>query len=575
MRLPEVLKISLEKGALNAIICATEDDIQKQIPQIIDLLALSKEEIGVCRSQRALFEDMTVLENVFIHRNPALPISRRRQLKQYKQLQQRIKFSVDPFEKVKDLTGEEKYIVELMRLLIQEPRVVVINYILSFLSYHEYTIFCNVISLFRERQTSILILTSRWEDMTTICSDLILFNKSSGEYTLRNVSQLQENPQRMILELIGYENVGPSEDFLKTANAVYSMLSLFDMGKDLSHELVNLGNMAKEETHSLSCIFYLQSNGLKVTPYYDNNGHDEQYLIRSEIILQLIGDSADVRFFSKGKYQLNDMFKRPLEGVEMLVSAPIIVSPNSIGVMIMAFETHFVCTEEQIMTMRMICHSAADLIRASRLFNSMALIQESNHRIKNNLQIILSLIYMQKQALRKKGTNVFSREDLEDILEELVGRIRIIANVHDMMTRKVGDGGISLRELIEKVSKSYASGSCCLETDVENVLISNENAAWLAMIVNELICNSRKHAFWGTKRPERNRIIITARRNNGKLFLCIRDNGCGLPKGFDFEKAQSTGMRLIRTICRQLNAKITFETNRGTKVSLCIPEILS
>ena len=302
--------------------------------------------------------------------------------------------------------------------------------------------------------------------------------------------------------------------------------------------------------------------------------HEDKYLIKSEIVLELINGGSDIRFFTRGKYKLKDMFQSPLEDVEMLVSVPIVVTPNSVGVMLMAFKKRFVCTEEQIMMMKMICQSAADLIRASRLFNSTALIQESNHRIKNNLQIILSLIYVQKQALRKKGDTTFSRGELEEILEELVGRIRIIANIHEMMTHKAGEAGIPLRELVEKVCRSYVCENYCLETDVESVLLSSENAAWIAMIVNEIVCNSRKHAFQGTRRPEKNRILISAKREKTNLTLCIQDNGCGLPKGFDFEKAQTTGMRLVRTICKQLKAEAVFETNRGTKVSVNIPEIL-
>ena len=534
MQLPDVVKKCMEKGALNAIICATEDDIQSQIPQITDALALSRKQIGICRSQRALFDDMTVFENVFIGKNPSLPHTRRKQLKQLQRLQDQLKFSVNPFLKVKELTGEEKYIVELMRLLLQDLRIVVLNYILSFLSYYEYTVFCNAISIFRERDVSVMILTNRWEDMIGICTDLILFNKSSGEYTLRSVDQLQQNPQKLIMELIGYKNVEPAENLLKTVNAVYSILSLFDLGKNLGNELVSLGNMAREEMHCLSCIFYLQSSGYKVVPYYDAPALEERYLVKPEIVRQLINESVDIRFFTRGKHKLNEMFQHPTEEVEMLVSVPIVVTPNCIGVMLVAFKNQFICTEEQITTMKMICYSASDLIRASRLFNSTALIQESNHRIKNNLQIILSLIYMQKQSLHKREDSTFSRKDIEELLDELIGRIRIIANIHDMMTHKAGEGGMSLSELIRKVAKGYACEGYCLEINVDDLMISSESAAWIAMIVNEAICNCRKHAFLGARRPEKNRINITAQQRGSTLSLCIRDNGCGLPKGFVF-----------------------------------------
>ena len=77
--------------------------------------------------------------------------------------------------------------------------------------------------------------------------------------------------------------------------------------------------------------------------------HEDKYLIKSEIVLELINGGSDIRFFTRGKYKLKDMFQSPLEDVEMLVSVPIVVTPNSVGVMLMAFKKRFVCTEEQIL----------------------------------------------------------------------------------------------------------------------------------------------------------------------------------------------------------------------------------
>lgn len=174
------------------------------------------------------------------------------------------------------------------------------------------------------------------------------------------------------------------------------------------------------------------------------------------------------------------------------------------------------------------------------------LFKELNHRVKNNLQIIDSLLSLQARRL----------VDGREMLQESRDRIQAMALVHEMLYRSETPARIDvqeyLRELTSRLWSSYGgqSSRIRLAADIAAVSLSLDAAIPCGLIINELVTNSLKHAFPGEAGGE---IAVELRALPDSHFvLSVRDDGIGLPDDFDIATAQSLGLRLVRTLAEQI-----------------------
>jgi two-component sensor histidine kinase len=197
------------------------------------------------------------------------------------------------------------------------------------------------------------------------------------------------------------------------------------------------------------------------------------------------------------------------------------------------------------------------------------LLREIHHRVKNNLQIILSILNIQGRKMKDDRMIGFIRES--------ESRIQTMAIIHEKLYQSDNLTQISFREYIselidfiytvynvdkEKINYTIA------ETDIR---LDINTAVPLGLIINELICNSLKHAF---SEKENGAIFIQLTAIASKEYeLMIRDTGKGLPENFDIKKASTLGLKLIQTLARQLEGSLVFENHAGTIVRIHFKEI--
>jgi PAS domain S-box-containing protein len=208
---------------------------------------------------------------------------------------------------------------------------------------------------------------------------------------------------------------------------------------------------------------------------------------------------------------------------------------------------------------------AEDRIRAS-LREKEVLLKEIHHRVKNNLQIISSLLDLQTEYIKdKRALRVFN---------ETQGRVRSMALIHEVLYQSEDLSKIDFVEYIRNLGayllQSYGikSNKVKLNIDVENTSMGIDNAIQCGLIINELVSNSLKHAFPGRKKGE---IRISLHLNdNGRdasgrpYTLTVGDNGVGLPKGLDFQNTESLGLEIVTTLVKQLKGTIELDRNGGT-----------
>lgn len=191
------------------------------------------------------------------------------------------------------------------------------------------------------------------------------------------------------------------------------------------------------------------------------------------------------------------------------------------------------------------------------------LLREVHHRVKNNLNVIHSLIGLQSGYL-KDAVSV-------ELLNDLSRRIGSMAFVHDQLNDKPYSGSLKLSRyipsLVEHILSSHSQGKYDVLFNIDGNLpdISLSRATTLGLIINEVIINSLKHAFAHRPNP---RIQIAVRVEGSRIVVRINDNG----PGFDPDKVHpGLGSSLIRTLTRQLEGEFSYTLIAGCEFSLEFP----
>lgn len=191
------------------------------------------------------------------------------------------------------------------------------------------------------------------------------------------------------------------------------------------------------------------------------------------------------------------------------------------------------------------------------------LLKEIHHRVKNNLQIVVSFLNLQAQCI----------EDEESIraFEESQNRIKTMALIHENLYRSKDLSNINFSKYINDLVSNLISAYRNQGADIKFRIIVEKNSLnidqmiLLGLILNELVTNSLKYAF--TK--DYGEIDIKLLNKNSKCIFLVKDNGKGLPENFNFENLDSLGLNLIKVLVKQLEGNVEFNSNNlGTEFKI-------
>ena len=193
------------------------------------------------------------------------------------------------------------------------------------------------------------------------------------------------------------------------------------------------------------------------------------------------------------------------------------------------------------------------------------LLKEIHHRVKNNLQVISSLLKLQSRSVDDAAT--------KKLLSEGQNRVMSMALIHQNLYQDGNLSGIDMPSYIRQLSNELIDNYNAsekpvrLELHVEDLKLDVDTVVPIGLIINELITNALKYAFKDVDDPL---INVKLKQHDGLLLLELKDNG----PGFDFEDRdnEKLGLRLIRSFANRLKAKLTFDTNSGTHVTLAISD---
>ncbi|HYH37332.1 MAG TPA: PAS domain S-box protein [Azospirillum sp.] len=192
------------------------------------------------------------------------------------------------------------------------------------------------------------------------------------------------------------------------------------------------------------------------------------------------------------------------------------------------------------------------------------LLREVNHRIKNSLHLVSSLLQLQLRGL--------SDPDLRHHVQDAIGRIQAIAQVHSRLYQTERFETVELATYLEAlcddlVSASGDSAAFRLRVEAEPVELPIDTAVPLGLIANELITNAIKH---GGDRPLE--VLLSLKRHADRLLFTVSDTGPGLPPDFSLEATRSLGMRIVTTLSRQIGGALeVLPSTRGASFRVAIP----
>lgn len=544
--------------------------IRQLIP--FNLYDLKKNKIEIIDQKPKLLENLSVSENLFLdtsyEKKQSIFYSKRKTKRIVEEILKKYNLNLSPDMKVGDLTLEEKKNLAFVRAFSVNPDVVILYEPAENISLSSLMNLHNMIRTHKKEGKSVIYITKQWEDALRIADKIAILNE--GEITeILDSQEVKNNPKKLINKIMGINsddnNVNPEESQLieSVFEAAEYLTSEYELDDLMNLLAKNAAKAMKADACGIS-LMDEDTNAIIDKAFYKRNKNVEVEPNESEI-LNLIGDEK-VYYFSKRDRGFEKFFKINKD-ICSFICVPLYIRSRLSGIIHIYYKEVYIYSEEEIKYLETIAHQAALAIHDTRLVGSSVLLQESHHRIKNNLQSIISLMSLYKMSIKKD-----SRKNVIEMLDDLMSKIKSIAAVHDLLSKdKLGRSIINLKEMIIKIAKFMSSTreEIKFNFELDDIFVSYSKASAIALVVNELVTNSLKYAFVGKENGE---ISIVSKFENETIKLEILDNGVGFPPNFDIQKNQGLGLSIVYSIItKQLNGEIEVESSNGAEVRIEIP----
>jgi PAS domain S-box-containing protein len=208
-------------------------------------------------------------------------------------------------------------------------------------------------------------------------------------------------------------------------------------------------------------------------------------------------------------------------------------------------------------------NKAAESLQRDAVEQQRELLHEVNHRVKNSLQLVSSLLRLQARSIQDRDTRRY--------LDDATARISTIAKIHqrlyrDQDFRRLNFGGF-LSEMCADLQGS--APDCPIKVLSPDFMVTTDRAVPLALVINELVTNAFEYAYPGSSGP----VTVTVPRSGaGEVTIQVEDIGVGLPAGFSVKGAGTLGMTLVLSLVAQLSGRVeTLPRERGTCFAVTIP----
>ncbi len=198
-----------------------------------------------------------------------------------------------------------------------------------------------------------------------------------------------------------------------------------------------------------------------------------------------------------------------------------------------------------------------------------SLLKEIHHRVKNNLQVISSLLNMQS----RESTD----EKMQEVIQEGQSRVKAMSLIHQKLYQTENISEIDFQDyiqnLVEQLARVYKRNDLQVTNEISanDIKLDIDTAIPVGLILNELVSNAYKYAF---EEADKGKIRIELDRiDDGKLRLDVEDNGKGIPRDINFDKVKSLGLKLVNILTKQLRGSISYRVENGTRFSIIFSDL--
>lgn len=519
-----------------------------------------------------LFPEYSALENFSMSERAFLPYNGRQLATACEAFKKRFGIRFSFHTPLKQLSVSERILVAVVRACLSDFDVLICDNLLSLLTIGDRVIFTSIVQYLLREKRSLLYLTTKWEFAVQIASRITVFSERSVLGQMETADVIR-NPQQLVYLISGKTLV---EQYSKSTRATEFLNMLYTGAEYLSENYELQGALLfviENAAHLLGCV----SCSISLSDPESGDIHRFSMpgvstpALTEQFLRSACKTESNMVYVSSDDLTFASHFESAPENIHALAAVPIVFRGKVCGFFAAFFDKPVIYDEAQYLCLKSFAKETAIIAETSRLMGSSVLLQESNHRIKNNLQMIISLISIQQIHIR-------STPDvrIDDVLDSIILRVQNIASVHELLTsrRGISHNEVNMNQLISNVLQVYAYRTISIQLSCSELFVPLTKATAISMVINELVMNAIKYAF-----PEphsENRIRIDCRLSDDSLCMEIEDNGCGLPAGVDFETSTSIGFSIIQTIVRNdLHGKISIRnTGSGTLASLRIPKLL-
>ena len=541
--------------------------------KILNNSRFDQSKIAILHHKPLLIKNFTVAENLTFTRMPRrsfLPFIHWKKVRERAaDILTQLDFQMNFNTKVRNLSEEQQKLVYIATVFSKQPELIIMHEPLDGLSAESTTKLHTIMRQFKDQGGSILYVTKQWEEAIKLADRISVL--AGGKITYEtSAAAAKSDPQILLREIGGYNHKGlqehKDEDAQSVLNAVFKAAEFLTSEYELKDVLLLLAQEVTKVMNADGCsINLIDEETLSIIENFEYKKKAELQAKLKKSALMSIAKEQDIYYTNQYEREFDSLFETN-ENVKTLICIPVMIRSQITGIIQMYYENYYVYSKEELTYLSAFARHAAIAIEDTRLMGRSALLQESHHRIKNNLQSIVGLITLQKQFVKADP-----EKSIGDILDSIIARIKSIATVHNLLSKnKLGRSIINVKEIINEIVELMdIKPQIKITMDLDNLFIPYNKATLFALIVNELVMNSHKHAFPGTVSGE---IRIQCKQLEDCIFLSVSDNGCGLPKDFDLKKVNSLGLPTLQAIItHQLHGEMKLLSAPGHTVEIRVP----
>jgi two-component sensor histidine kinase/ABC-type multidrug transport system ATPase subunit len=477
-----------------------------------------------------------------------------------------LNLSLDAQTKIFSLSKMEKKLVDIARIYFQKPEIVILHEPIDNLNSKMMQMFYDVIALLKKNGTSFIYVTNEWEDALKISDRIsVLFNgKLMGTLLAEDA---KKNPRKLINMIY---NWNPLEDEDAEFENKKYLASIFNATKyitsnfEFSEVLKLILNHITQAMNADSGIIYLFDDDKKmnINIVDFSTPKSEAAKLKKEFILQIIREK-DVYYDNSNNKNFSSLFVLN-NNVKAIICLPILVREKIIGLIQVSYEKIYVYSEKELIYLLTLSRQIAIAIEDYRLMGSSALLQESHHRIKNNLQTIVSLISLEKDFMGQK-------KSVDLLIDDIISRIKSIALVHELLSRDKIGSIINVKQIIDAILNIYTNDkNIDICSEIDDIFVLYSKATAISLIINELINNCFKHAF---NKNNHGKIFITCKNQKENIMLTVKDDGLSLVKKTNSVWRKGLGLTIVESIIKnEFNGNININYSaEGAEVIILLP----